>query len=94
MSENRYNGWTNWESFVFTLWVRNDETVSNKIRALAKSSKDIIELANKIENMTWNMQKESLTSKAGFFADVTNKAIQAVNYTDIAEDYINNLDNN
>jgi hypothetical protein len=40
------------------------------------------------------MQKNSIKHESGFFADVTNKAIQAVNYYEIADAYINDLDNN
>ena len=94
MSDNRYNGWTNWETWLFKLWLENDEHMYHKIRALAISSKDSIELANKLEDMAWNMQKNSIKHESGFFADVTNKAIQAVNYYEIADAYINDLDNN
>ena len=95
MSDSRYKGNTNWETWNFKLWLENDEPTYREIQALAKEHhRDVMELANDLERTAWDCEAQVINDRAGFFNDVCNKAIQAVNFYEIAQAYINDLDNN
>lgn len=34
MTEEKYNGWTNWETWNVSLWLDNDESLYNAVRGL------------------------------------------------------------
>ena len=43
--DKSYNGWTNWETWNFGLWLDNDELTYREINQLIKGSKDVYDLS-------------------------------------------------
>ena len=73
MSDQTYNGWTNWETWNFKLWIDNEESSYNSILELAEG-KDKHELVDELESWAYDM-REKMEVGFGFFADVCNSAI-------------------
>ena len=40
MEEDKYNGWTNWETWCINLWLTNDEGVDNRVHEIIKENKN------------------------------------------------------
>lgn len=70
MSE-KYNGWTNWETWNVNLWLCNNEGDYD----MAKNCKD----GNAIRELV----EEYRTRTSGMFADLINRALDRVNWEEI-----------
>ena len=86
MSDQTYNGWTNWETWNFKLWIDNEEFSYYAVLELAKG-KDKNELSKELKSWADDMREE-MEVGFGFFADVCNSAIKEINFHEIAESYL------
>ena len=88
MREDKYNGWTNYETWNFMLWADNDEPTYKKIKELVKDAVTIhgvatvSGLADDLKELAENEAPELKTS---FYSDVINASIKEVNFEEIAE---------
>ena len=95
MKDNTYNGWTNWETWNFKLWLDNSEDTYRSIIYLAEevegraNSKN--DLAKELESLANDLCEELVINQTGFFADVCNSAIKLVNFYEISESYLEEL---
>ena len=90
-----YNGWTNWETWNFKLWIDNSEDsykaiiyLAEEVEGRANAKND---LAKELESLANDLCEESVRFESGFFADVCNSAIKKVNFYEIAESYLEEL---
>ena len=83
MSNNTYNGWTNWETWLFKLWLDNDEYTYSLIQRVAKQSKTAHDLSDNLRNIAEKMMEET-GLESGFYADICNNAIKMVDFLEIA----------
>jgi hypothetical protein len=91
MSE--YNGWTNYETWNFKLWLDNDgsdeywkeraEDIWNRSDEddEDRSSDAVKELENELEHSAY----ENMPEVGGFYGDVLGASIREVNWREIAE---------
>ena len=100
--ERGYNGWTNWETWCVNLWLDNDEYLSGEFAEWAREElESAIEddeddprpsaaysLGERIKDYVEEIQPEV----TGMFADLLTSALQAVNWKEIAEHYIRDVD--
>ena len=86
MTDQTYNGWTNWETWNFKLWIDNEEFSYYAVLELAKG-KDKNELSKELKSWADDMREE-MEVGFGFFADVCNSAIKEINFHEIAESYL------
>ena len=89
MGDNKYNGWTNWYTWNFKLWIDNEESSHSAVMELAQG-KDAYELSFELKQWTDDMLK-AVKLEAGFLADVCNSAIKEINFFEIAETYIEEI---
>lgn len=89
MSDLKYNGWTNWETLNFKLWIDNN-AVSYYATLENAEGRGKYELAKELKLWTDDMIK-NINLECGFFADVCNSAIKEVNFNEIAQSYIDEL---
>ena len=95
MKDTKYNGWTNWETWNFKLWLDNDFTSwMPTIRSRDEKVKTY-ELSKWLESHVADDWKEIQTDDRypGFFHDVCNMAIREVNFFEIAEHLIEEREN-
>ena len=99
MSNDKYNGWTNYETWVVNLWIDNDEGMQDMVNewaddALAnaspKYSGQSIEkaAAYDLSRLIKDWHGENTPTTEGVFADLLNAAIDSVNWYEIAEHFI------
>ena len=85
MSE--YNGWTNWETWNFKLWLDNDELSYREVLEMAEDNKDGYKLSLELESWA-EMILEGILTEPGFFADICFSAIKEIDFYEIAESYL------
>ena len=82
----KYNGWTNYETWLVKLWIDNEYAWYQewKDRASRRTKEESYELAKEIKDWLGELQDEAeLTT--GLFADLINAAICEVDFDEIAE---------
>lgn len=93
MSDNKYNGWANYETWNANLWVDNDWRLSEHIALIAadmfSSHEDLDTItglvAERISDMFLDLMPDL---EPGFFSDVMNASFREVNFHEIARHYV------
>ena len=88
----KYNGWTNYETWNFNLWITNEEEDYSQVLELAFDSADEYELSNKLETLAieWadkiflDLENRGICH-SGFISDMVNSSIKSVNFYEVAE---------
>jgi hypothetical protein len=104
---DRYNGWTNYETENLKLWIDNDQGLYAHWQEVARAAFDHTSgdddiatrkaeaaeaLAGKLETHVDVHGPLSRHYTNGFYTDLMTHAIRAVNYREIAESLIEDLD--
>ena len=104
------NGWTNYETWNFKLWLDNDQDLHNyiigeikKIKAFPSQDNKAYEVSNFLRsyiednapNLNVSTRSQSvhglMSDKNGFYSDILNAALRAINTYEIAESYLEDL---
>jgi hypothetical protein len=91
MNDNKYNGWTNYETWNANLWI--DWHMSERIAMLTAdlfgSYEDLDEITNFVAHEIKSMFIDLMPDiESGFFADVMNASFREVNFHEIARHYV------
>jgi hypothetical protein len=102
--DKRYNGWTNYETWLANLWMDNDEdgeywreeAPQYVQRAIDDNESDIkmsasCALADAMQEQCEERAAE-LNGVTGLFADLMNAALKEINWHEIARHYIDEID--
>ena len=107
MKDNTYNGWTNYETWNWKLWIDNDygsyEYWREQAQALNSSAKAqydfetdrdaaIRALAEQLEEDSEQAAEQFMASQSGPFADLLNAAVGRIEWREIATSMIDDLD--
>ena len=90
MCNQKYNGWRNWETWDCNLWFDNFfvEDAAN-MYAMAEDENEAILL---LESLIEDTVTESIAvADSGFAADIIGQALQAIDFREIAEHYIEDV---
>ncbi len=97
MTDNRYSGWTNYETWNCALWIDNDQ-VSQEF--LIEQAREILsdcefdkdearaDLVDAIESFV----DEQRPDVSGMFADLLSAAIGAIEWRELADHYLSDID--
>jgi predicted HAD superfamily phosphohydrolase len=97
MNQNKYNGWSNYETWNCKLWLdndqSNDENIKNHIDHLRVKSNltknDLVyKLSQYLEHLI-NMETPEL--KASMYSDILSASLREINYYEIAESFYDDL---
>ena len=84
---SKYNGWTNYETWNFNLWITNEEPDYEYALELAFDSEHEYELSKKLESWAEDMADDVLRSYEyahGFIKDMVNSSVKEVNFYEVA----------
>tara|TARA_Y100000004_G_scaffold188685_1_gene243181 strand:+ start:190 stop:588 length:399 start_codon:yes stop_codon:yes gene_type:complete len=88
--DNKYNGWSNYETWVFKLWIDNDQELYNSIYNYIKNgiknqwitSITMNHLKDIAEDMTLDFNQN--INYSGLASDLIGRALHRINYYEIA----------
>ena len=102
MNHKEYNGWHNYETWLVKLWIDNEESSSRYWDETAQEVYDDAEASRsftKEEQATLTLSDrlkdefdENQPELEGFWADLLNASMSEVNWHEIAEHYIADVD--
>ena len=90
MNNEKYNGWTNYETWVINIWVDNDEEIYLTIRDIINSydwTGKTYELSKVLQEW-YDKKVEKLGLENGVMHDLLTGALSAVNWYELADHYI------
>lgn len=94
MSDKKYNGWKNYETWVTALWIDNDYS-SYLIRCgMVDEIKEESECEIRRTNLLaanlreWIESLNPLAQEASLFTDLLNAALQEVDWHEIADNFL------
>lgn len=104
MNEKPYNGYTNYETWLVALWIDNDQGLQEMIQEFAQAAYDEAEASEYLtreEEAVATLEKQiedvidemnPLISEASLFSDMLSAAFREVDYREIAEGFIAEVD--
>ncbi len=101
MSDTKYNGWTNYETWLVNLWMGNDSSEywaerAQEVYDSAEAEKSFTRDERAVLNLAEAMKdehEEASPEVTGLWADMINAALSAVNWYEIATHYIDEVEN-
>jgi hypothetical protein len=102
MNHKEYNGWHNYETWLVKLWIDNEEgssrywdDVAQEVyddseadRTFTRDERAALTLMDRLKDEF----EEAQPQVTGFWADIINAAMSEVNWHEIAEHYIEDVD--
>ena len=88
MTKQEYNGWTNYETWNYKLWLDNNQETYDAVRTLAKKQNDAFDLSIELSKVAHD---NAPLLEASFYSDVLNASIREVNFFEIAESYLEEI---
>ena len=103
MSDDKnYNGWTNYETWLFNLWNDGDTYIQEKVqeiyndadsdRNFTKEERARLDVADWLKEYNDEMMEEISIPDNGFIRDLINAAIGEIDWYDLAESYLADVD--
>ena len=90
--QERYNGWTNYETWCLNIWIDNDQYLNERKAELVREvtlhydDKQVYELSLLLESMVEELKDNAL--EVGLLSDLLGGAIGKINFYELAEHYI------
>lgn len=85
MTDNTYNGWSNYETWNWKLWVDNDEGWQESVLEAARDSGDVYQFSKWLEDDCEQLRELFDLPTTGPFSDLLGAAISNINWYEIAE---------
>ena len=88
MQKLEYNGWYNYETWNFKLWLDNEQETQNMVNSLIIDCKrDVHKLSKELEQYAY----DGLPLLKGFYSDLLNASLREINFYEVATAYIEDL---
>ena len=91
METKGYNGWTNYETWNWYLW--HGDSVEDDFGDIVRDcDRDVYKVSQAVEEWTDQLAEAGNLPDNGFFSDILRAAIQEVNWYEIAEHIIEEIE--
>lgn len=87
MTDETYNGWTNRESWLFSLWLDNEQGTHEWCRELAATCTSDMAAGERIREAIEDEQLLGDLPDSGFLADLVNGALARVDWRSIGNHF-------
>lgn len=97
MSDQTYEGWTNWETWVTLSWIENDEDLYKRILSTTKeclrNKRPKSNLAFKLERMVDGLVDDKILPdyQTGLVMEYIQRGISKVNFDELADKYLDTV---
>jgi len=105
-TKDTYNGWTNYETWNCKLWMDNEQSSQEYWRKVARWAKAnpieneympldrriVHALADNMKEQFEEQAEEWMSDQASFFADIFNAGLSRVNWHEIAESLLGEIE--
>lgn len=102
METKTYNGWTNYETWATNLWLDGDEYIQEMAQKayddadadsfFTKEERALIDLSDSLKDYVEELQEMDEHKPSGLFADLLNSAMSEIDYRDLAESYLSDVE--
>ena len=100
MTRNEHNGWTNYETWCVNLWIDNEQGSQEQAAEMAREAlqdaidrdDDKAEAVSTLAQRLEEMHDECRPEVSGVFVDLLNAALSEVNWREIAQHYVDDID--
>ncbi len=96
MSDQTYNGWTNYQTWVVNLWMTNDSGSYEHLQSMARDC--LTHLEDNVSDAVWELSKrleedhdEFMPEVTGVYADLLTHSLGMVNWHEIARHVIDDV---
>lgn len=100
--DKKYNGWNTYETWLVNLWIDGNEYINemaqetyNEAEASTWNTKEEqarIDLADRLQAYVEELQEMEENKPSGLFADLLNSAMREIDWYDLAESYLSEVD--
>ena len=106
MTDTTYNGWTNYETWNCKLWIDNEQGTQEYWRERARDiepieneymdepRRKVYALADELKGIFEQEAEVHFGAMIGFLVDITNAALNRVNWIEIAESLLDDVKEN
>lgn len=94
MTDTRYNGWTNYETWCAALWMDNDlnDYWGNEARdILRQENNDKGDATYELARVMESYHDEFMPAVEGLYADLLGASMSRINWHEVAEHYIDEV---
>lgn len=93
MTDNTYNGWSNYETWNWKLWIDNDQGWYETVQAEAREHiGDTYGFSKWLEEDCESIQEAYDLPTSGPFADLLGSAINSIDWYEIAESILEDIE--
>ena len=94
ITDNTYNGWTNWETWVVNVWMDNDPRLYEYVGNMAREEvlKDKESAPYKLSKTLRKYFDEWTPEIEGLYLDLLNGAMREINWHEIAEHLVERVE--
>lgn len=89
---DRYNGWTNYETWNACLWFESDYWQEEAEAIMREANNDREEATSELAQRMEDDADENMPAVSGMYADLLGSAMSCINWYEIAKHYVDDVE--
>lgn len=86
----KYNGYTNYQTWIISMWINNEEKLYNYWMDRARKNGDDYALGEEIKKY-FEEDNNPLADTANYYTDLLNSALGLVNWREVAQELLTSV---